>query len=428
MAPANGESDMAFRGSSRGFFRRSLARIGLAALASPTVVPAQTGVASSGAASGPEVHHPGNAYFYDLDLPGPPFSVVTTADQHWAFVSLAGARDGKPLGVAVLRHDGRRFALERTIATPSLTHGLALTRDGRTLVAAAGNAILLLDVAKMIQGQRTPLMARIPNDANAGSVYVNVAPDGSTLFASDERAARITVIDLRRTLAEGFSAPCLLGHIPVGRAPIALTFSPDGRWLFTTSQVAPPEWGWPRTIRREGQPAEGGTLVPEGAVIVVDVEKAKRDPAHAVVARVPSGGSPVRLAISPAGDRAYVTARNSDALLVFDTAKLITGDPAARIATVPVGTSPVGVLVVDDGRRIFVTNSNRFSADTDRPSTFNVVDATKVGEGSAAVIATLPAGAFPREWCLTPDQKTVLLTNYRSRTVRVIDLARLPVP
>jgi hypothetical protein len=39
----------------------------------------------------------------------------------------------------------------------------------------------------------------------------------------------------------------------------------------------------------------------------------------------------------------------------------------------------------------------------------------------------LPAGVFPRELRVTEDQKTLLLTNFNSKNLAVMDIARLPL-
>ncbi|MGH9593538.1 MAG: YncE family protein, partial [Bryobacteraceae bacterium] len=178
----------------------------------------------------------------------------------------------------------------------------------------------------------------------------------------------------------------------------------------------------PRNVPLEQRPS-----VPEGAVVVVDVARAKSDPANSVLAKVPAGCSAVRLAISPDGGRAYVTARNSNALVVFDAAKLVSDPEHARIATVPVGTSPVGVAVVDGGGKIIVTNSNRFSNSPTDNQYLTVIDAANVASGAAAVLGTIPAGGFPRELHATSDGRTLLLTNFTTGTLQVIDIARLPL-
>lgn len=261
----------------------------------------------------------------------------------------------------------------------------------------------------------------------AGAIYVNVTADDKLLFVSDEGAAAITVIDLERARAKGFDAGAVVGKVPAGRAPVALTFSPDGRWLYATSELAQSEWGWPKACKPEGRDQSKGSVVrPEGAVIVVDVAKARTDPAHAAVARVPAGCSPVRLAISPAGDRIYVTARNSNAVLAFDTGKLMGDSAHARLGMAPVGTAPVPVAVIDGGKRVLVGNSDRFAGQT-APQTLTVLDAAKIASGAAAVLGSVPAGAFPREMTLSPDGHTLFLTNFGSNSLQVMEVARLPV-
>jgi len=49
----------------------------------------------------------------------------------------------------------------------------------------------------------------------------------------------------QKARATGFHSDAVVGQIPVGRAPIALTFSADHQRLYTTSQVAPETYGWP---------------------------------------------------------------------------------------------------------------------------------------------------------------------------------------
>jgi DNA-binding beta-propeller fold protein YncE len=42
-------------------------------------------------------------------------------------------------------------------------------------------------------------------------------------------------------------------------------------------------------------------------------------------------------------------------------------------------------------------------------------------------VSTIPAGSFPRELAVTADGHVLVLTNFASRTVELVDLTRLPV-
>ena len=54
-----------------------------------------------------------------------------------------------------------------------------------------------------------------------------------------------------------------------------------------------------------------------------------------------------------------------------------------------------------------------------------IINAAKVTLGRSAVVGTLPTGAFPREMSVTRDQRTLLLTNFDSKTLAVINVARM---
>jgi hypothetical protein len=54
-----------------------------------------------------------------------------------------------------------------------------------------------------------------------------------------------------------------------------------------------------------------------------------------------------------------------------------------------------------------------------------VVDVRDVVHGHAPVVGSIPAGAFPRELRPVPGSRTVLLTNFRSKTIQVIDLTHV---
>jgi hypothetical protein len=106
-----------------------------------------------------------------------------------------------------------------------------------------------------------------------------VTGDDQWLYVCDENMAQITVIDLNRARANGFSARSIQGRIPVGVAPTAITFSADGQWMDSTSEVAPFSWGWPKACKQEGQGASPALVNPQGLVVVVNVAISTANPA-----------------------------------------------------------------------------------------------------------------------------------------------------
>ena len=122
----------------------------------------------------------------------------------------------------------------------------------------------------------------------------------------------------------------------------------------------------------------------------------------------------MRLAVSPDGSRAYVTARKDNAVLVFDTSKFALDSAHAKIAEIGVGTAPVPVAVLDAGNTIMVGNSNRFSGRQSKPESITIIDGQ-----SNRVLGAIPAGSFPRDIVDSPDHQTRNIANFGSNTIDV---------
>src|SRR5580658_5656868 len=80
-----------------------------------------------------------------IPLPGNPFAVKPTADGCWVFVSVGGANGG----IAVLKRQDGRIEMVRVVPVAPAPAGIVLTHDGKLLVAAANNAAVVLDIARM---------------------------------------------------------------------------------------------------------------------------------------------------------------------------------------------------------------------------------------------------------------------------------------
>ena len=155
--------------------------------------------------------------------------------------------------------------------------------------------------------------AAVAQDAQAKIEQYMVTDDDGYLFVANERGGTITVVNLKQARASGFKSSGIVGNIPAGEAPIAVTLSPDDKRLYSTSE------------RASEHLAAGGarcdTEAP-GEIEVIDVARAEKDPAHSVLSLVPGGCEPVRLVLSDDGAIAYVTARGEGKVLAFDTGRL----------------------------------------------------------------------------------------------------------
>ena len=373
-----------------------------------------------------------------LDLPGRPFQAVPSADGCFVFVSLAGpVEPGDPRrppepgaakgGVALVSREEGSPSLRSVTPLEGSPYGMALTHDGRLLVVAGDDRMAFVDTARLVTSPNDAVVGYLDDAPLAGRIYASITRDDHWLFVSDESSRSISVVNLEKARTSGFDNSSVVGQIPVGRAPIALTFSSDDQLLYTTSQEAPPTSGWPPMCRPPGsEVARQGASFPEGAIIVIDVARATHDPINSVLAMIPAGCNPVRLITSPSGDVAYVSARTDNVVLAFDTRRLLSDPAHARIDRIPVGDGPVGLALLDDGSRLVVTNSNRYG-NSDAPQSLTVIDTTKMGAGANAVLGTVPVGVFPRELSVTSDQRTLLLTNFGSKTLAIMDAARLPL-
>ena len=356
---------------------------------------------------------------------GRPFGIAVTPDGRWVFVASPTG------GVGVLRA-GTRLTLARTIhAGPPL--GETLAGGGRYLLAASGTGAVVISVARAERGGAGAVLGTLASPSGAGAIEVAVSRDGRFAFVSLEASARVAVFDLRRALTRGFGPADYVGAIPLGLAPVGLAVSPDGRWLYATSELSPTA-RFPRVSRSTALPAATagrtriaavpGPDVP-GTLTVVSVQRAETGPAGSVVATVEAGCQPVRVITSADGRTVWVTARASDALLGFSAA-LLRSDPAhALIARVWVGEAPVGLALVDHGGRIVVADSNRFLA-PGVTSSLAVVNVGAALAGKPALAGLLPAGQFPREMAPEPGGRTLLVTNFNSGQVELVNVAGLP--
>jgi YVTN family beta-propeller protein len=353
---------------------------------------------------------------------GHPFSAIPSANGCSVYVSLAGISPATSGNIGLLKRDGDVVTVAASVPVHSQPAIMALTHDGKMLVAADAIDVAFIDPVALAAGQANAVLGYI-NEKGTGVVSVAISPDDNTLFVADESSSTITIIDLEKVRAGDFTADTVLGKIPVGRSPVGLVVSTDGKYLYSTSQIAPASAKWPIVCMREGQKKKG-VQDAQGMVMVADAQLARTSPATAVLALVPSGCNTVRVALSPDNATAYATARGSNEVFAFDTAKMVPTPDAAQTADVPVGTSPVGITLTVGGGDVVVTNSDRFNTGTD--GTLSAIDTAKITSGAGAVLGIIETGAFPRELSMTSGG-TMLVTNFTSNTVQFIPTNPLPL-
>jgi DNA-binding beta-propeller fold protein YncE len=358
---------------------------------------------------------------------GPPFGVVATRDGRYAFLDLLPGR--------VLVYSTRGASpprLIRSISVPGEAVGSSLTRDGRLLLIANGQGATVVSVARAERGTPHPVLGTLMPPASAhldaaGAIETASSADGRYVFVSLEYGqpgGAIAVYRIGSTAAARFGASDYVGSITLGLAVVGTALSPDGKYLYVTSELAHRPGA--RTLFKAGQTlaqrikSRSQPALPNGTLSVIDVATAERDPAHAVLATAPAMQQPVRVAVSPSGAVVWVTARASDRLLAFSAAKLVTDPARPLLASIRVGTAPVGVAVSPNGNRVIVADSNRFNS-RGAHAAITVVDAHAALTRRSAILATLPAGQFPREIAVEPDG-IALVSNFASNQLETIDI------
>lgn len=316
---------------------------------------------------------------------------------------------GSPSRLAVMSAEQFAPRQLRLLKLPvSGVQGLALTPNGRDLVAATGNGAIVLDVAAAERGAvvKRATLSDPSAGAHGGAIQSLVSADGHYAFVTLEFAGKVAVFNLRAALAghDGF-----VGEVPLGVSPIGIAESPDGHWLYAASEVA---HGLVPTHRSDG------------ALTVIDLRRAERDPSGSIVGSASAGCSPLRLAVSGDGKVVWVSVRDGNALLAFSAESLRSAPARAVLAATRVGPAPVGIAFVAGGRRLVVADSDQFGARGERPGV-DVIDPVAALAGRAALVGEIRSGRFPREVSVERSGNTMLVTNFASRQLEAVDLRSL---
>jgi DNA-binding beta-propeller fold protein YncE len=368
-----------------------------------------------------------------LPVSGSPFGVAATADGRWAFVAVAGQGAGPSIDVLRLAGSGAP-TLVRSIPVAGMPLGVTITPDGKYLLAADNDGMAVLSVTRAESGAPGAVLGMLSapggtaggagggpqggagGGPQGGAIEVAASPDGRFAFVTLEDSQQAAVFNLDAALSRGFGPADYVGSIPLELAPVGITVSPDGRWLYATSEVA---------SRGTGTPGAPGSASSTGTLTVIDLQRAETDPAASVVATVDAGCQPVRVTTAAGGTQVWVTARASDDLLCFAAARLVSDPKRALVAAVRVGEAPVGLAAVRGSSLVVVADSNRFGA-SGATSDLDVVNVAAALAGRPAVVGHIRAGLFPRDMTLAPDG-TLLVSNFDSGQVEAVDVATVPV-
>ena len=263
----------------------------------------------------------------------------------------------------------------------------------------------LSDAVAVIDSVTDEVTATIP--VAGQPVRICTTPDRLKAYVSNQISGTVSVLDTTSLKATG--------TIDVGTLPQESAVTPDGKKLFLVHQSGPyvtvvdtstdcviqkvligGDWAKDVLFRLDGRFAYVANFS-EGGVNVIDTKSYRQK-------LIPTGAGARRLAISPAGDRVFVTNYYGNSVSSINTLR------QSLVATVSVGSGPRGIAVSPDGDKLYVGNV--------LDGTVSIIDSK-----TFTVSKTLTVGATPLQVVVTSDGATVFVSNADSSTVSVIDTA-----
>lgn len=203
---------------------------------------------------------------------------------------------------------------------------------------------------------------RTPATAYRSPGFLALAPDGKTLYVSDQTSRCIVVLD---TVGKAKRA-----EIAVNGEPCGLCLSPDGKTLYVAERYA-------------------------GTVAIIDTA------GGTVTGRINVGRWPEAVALAPKTKRLYVGNQDSHTVSVIDLGR----QPAKQIKQIPAVREPNSIAVTPDERFAVVTNRlpDGVSTDPTLSAVVSIIDTAKLVQ--TATVKLPPGSTLVNSVCTSPDGK-----------------------
>jgi YVTN family beta-propeller protein len=250
--------------------------------------------------------------------------------------------------------------------------------------------------------------------------------------------------------------------IPIPTGPHGLVITPDGRWVFVSSdgdsKISVIDTGSDTVIKsiEVGKMPHGLAITPDGRLVLAAVFGTSQvvfinSQSYEVVGQV-SVPSPHNIAISPDGQTAYVAAQKQGATGL----SVINISQRAQTTFIPLDKTPRALNFSPDGKLLYFTEAGVNAVQALNPVTNQVIAQIDVGasphhplfvpDGSMALVVSqgpgeldfiapetnvaflsLAVGKMPHWIAVNPQGTTAWVTNEASNTVSVIDLNKFTV-
>ncbi|HXI27414.1 MAG TPA: bifunctional YncE family protein/alkaline phosphatase family protein [Vicinamibacterales bacterium] len=264
--------------------------------------------------------------------------------------------------------------LKQTIAIANSFVGVAFNPAGDTIYVGGGpsNDVKIFKAT----GGVFAAAGTIPISGGPQPSGLTLDADGTHLYVALNQTHEVAVID---------TATRSVARVKVGIYPYTAVISADGTKVYVSN------WGGKVPGPADFTDGQNPVIVDRRTGIPVTGTVSVLDTAsRTILKHIDVGLHPTGMALSPSGDRLYVTNANSDTVSVIDT----TSDTVARTLQVGergperravLGSAPNAIAVSPDGQTLFVANAAQ--------NAIAVVDA--FGRSDDAVRGLIPTGWYP---------------------------------
>ena len=239
-----------------------------------------------------------------------------------------------------------------------------------------------------------------------------LTPDGKWLYASSDGDSKVSVID---TTSDEVAA-----SIEVGTTPHGLAITPDGSLVlvagFGTNQVEAIDTGSNQLVWQAPVPQPHNLAITADGQTVYTASQKQDAPSLAIIdipsgtltGSVPLDHAPRALNVGPDGGEVFFTQAGVDSVQVLDRGS------NQIVARIPTGASPHHPLFTPDGKVGLVVAQGPGELDLFDPVTYARTGSVKVGD-------------MPHWIAASSDNQVAYVTNEKSNDVSVVDLGTMTV-
>lgn len=313
------------------------------------------------------------------DLGSMPLAMVLSPERDRIVALLNG---WKEQGIQVVERNSGRVL--QTITLPAVFLGVAFSPDGKSLYVSGGNqdVIYRFDWSGGAATLADSIALAVKPKGKDGTRYpagIALSPDGRTLYAVENLADSLAVVDL--------GSRRVVQRLATERYPYGVVVGQDGT-VYTSA------WGgWTVSIF----PARANGTLGEGT-------------------RIRVGRHPSALALNPSGSRLFVASGSTDRISVLDTrtrAVIATLNDATPAGTGE-GSTPNALAISADGTRLFAAE-----ADNNAIGVFDLSAGTagsSAAAGNDALSGRIPVGWYPT--AVAVDGPDLFVVNGKGRGSR----------